>query len=101
MLNGVNHRFADGEFDPMGQIITEFVFLDCLSNEGMNRRHFFEPAWNRQLEVPWLFISHRPQVTRGFFKVNDHANLSDMIDAGGLEIAPAARIAGSISAPGD
>src|SRR5262249_51947475 len=38
---------------------------------------------------------------RGLVKVNDHANLSLMIDTDRLKIAPAARIRGVAAVPGD
>src|SRR4051794_25525146 len=66
----------------------------------VNGFHLFKPAWNCQLEAPWLPQTHRTLVTRGFFKVNDHATLVHMIDTD-LQITPAVRIGGTASVPGD
>src|SRR5262252_8250964 len=52
------------------------------------------------MEAPRL-QTHQTLVTRGFFKVNDHATLRHMADVDRLEITPAARIGGVAAVPGD
>ena len=37
----------------MCEFVAESVFLYGLSNEGVDRVHFFEPTGDGQLEVPW------------------------------------------------
>src|SRR5437870_13261425 len=103
MLYRIDHRLTDRELEPVREFFAQSVLLDGLSDECVNCMHFFKPAGNGECEGPGTWCIHCiPTYHEVFSNVNHHhANLSFMNDGDRLKSAPAVRISGEASVPGD